>query len=83
MAARNRPSQNEACREKIQTTQLIKRLQGHVFEEVQISQTQMKAIEILLKKSLPDLSSQAITGADGESLPPAQYIINVNGIEKK
>lgn len=45
------------AREKIRTTQLINRLQDHAFGEVEMSQTQIKAVEILLRKSVPDLSS--------------------------
>jgi len=33
--------------------------------EADCSPTQMKAIEILLRKSLPDLTSVALTGGEG------------------
>jgi hypothetical protein len=49
---------------KIKTSMLINRLSDHVFKNVDISITQMKAIEILLKKTLPDLSSVAMTMDD-------------------
>lgn len=52
-------------RDKIQATQLINRLENHALGEVELSQTQIKAIEILLKKSLPDLSSVELSGKDG------------------
>lgn len=67
----NQSKNNESCREKIQTSQLINRLQDHVFKETpgtDISATQMKAIEILLRKSLPDLQSVEMTGKDGGAL---------------
>lgn len=66
MAARKRPQQNETCREKIRTTQLLKRLQDHIFtpDKVQLSQTQLKAIEICLRKALPDLQSVEHVGED-------------------
>ena len=43
----------------IQTSQLINRLQDFVFQKegVEIDPVRMKAIEILLRKSLPDLSA--------------------------
>lgn len=45
---------------------LVNRLHDHVFgktdKNVAVSQTQMKAIEILLRKSLPDLSAITISG---------------------
>jgi hypothetical protein len=58
----NQSKHNESCREKIQTTQLLKRLQDSVLSEgeaqvKELTAAQLKAIEILLKKSLPDLSS--------------------------
>lgn len=59
---------DEKTRSKIQTSQLLNRLNGHVFDGIELSQTQLKAIEILLKKTLPDLTSIAMTGADGGAL---------------
>jgi len=58
MAARTvKIRHDEETRAKIQASQLINRLQDHVFGEAEISATQMKAIELLLKKTLPDLSA--------------------------
>jgi len=52
-------------RKKIQASQLINVLQDHALSgEGEISPTRMKAIEILLKKSLPDLSSIELTGSE-------------------
>lgn len=52
-------------REKIKTSQLVNRLQDFVLggkdpktgDPIEIDPQRMKAIEILLRKSLPDLSS--------------------------
>jgi hypothetical protein len=55
---------DEKTRAKIQTSQLLNRLHNHVFESVEVSSTQMKAIEILLRKTLPDLSAVTIGGDD-------------------
>lgn len=53
-------------RSKIQASQLINVLQKHALEGMKdFDPTRMKAIEILLKKSLPDLSSVEITGEGG------------------
>ncbi len=56
--------QQEQTRAAIRTTQLVKRLQafalgetGDQGEKVDIDQTRLRAIEILLKKVLPDLSA--------------------------
>lgn len=62
----NKIRHDEETRAKIQASQLVNRLQDHVFgkdgQTVEISQTQMKAIEILLKKTLPDLSAVEHSG---------------------
>lgn len=68
MAARLRKHHQDDVREKIQASQIINRLQDHFDGAVELSATQMKAAEILLKKSLPDLSAVEVTGADGEAL---------------
>jgi hypothetical protein len=65
MATRRRLAHNEDVRRKIQSSQLINRLQDHIVNNIDISPTQMKAIEILLRKSLPDLSSVEISGDVG------------------
>jgi len=58
MAARTRRiAIDENTRAKIQTTQLLNRLTNHALGEVELSTTQVRAIEILLKKVLPDLQS--------------------------
>lgn len=73
MAARLNPEHDARTREKIQTSQLINRLNKIGLGEADCSQTQMKAIEILLRKTLPDLSSVSLTGADGTG--PVQVIV--------
>jgi hypothetical protein len=58
MAARTRKVlHDERTKEKIQTTQLINRLQNHALGLVEMTPTQVRAAEILLKKTTPDLSS--------------------------
>lgn len=47
----------EDVRKKIQAGQLIKSLTDHVLGDRELSATQIKAAEILLRKSMPDLSS--------------------------
>ena len=75
----NRAHQKD-IRDKIKTTQLVNRLQAFALGEkapnaaegedgeLQIDQARLKAIEILLRKSLPDLSAVTHdgTGASGE-----------------
>lgn len=54
--------QTEACRAKIKTTQLVNRLTAHAMGELELSNTQVRSIEILLNKTLANLSAQEITG---------------------
>lgn len=68
MAARLNARHQEMVRDKIQASQLINRLQDHALGDVELSASQIKAIEILLKKSVPDLSTVQI-GQDPESGP--------------
>lgn len=49
-------------RAKIQASQLVNRLTNHALGKIELSATQIKAIEILLRKSVPDLSSIEHTG---------------------
>ncbi len=59
MAARLRKTHQDDVRLKIQASQLINRLQKYALgdSDDEISMGRMKAIEILLRKSLPDLSA--------------------------
>ena len=53
-------------RAKIQVSQLINVLMGQALgTSDEIGMIRMKAIEILLRKSLPDLSAIELTGKDG------------------
>jgi hypothetical protein len=69
MAARLNTRQQQQSRDAIQTTQLVKRLQHFALGEsdeagntVDLDAGRLKAIEILLRKSLPDLSTVELTG---------------------
>lgn len=57
MAARTKKIRHdENTRLKIQAAQLINRLSDHANGKVDLSPTQVRAIEVLLRKTLPDLS---------------------------
>ena len=62
MAARLRSKHQDEVRTKIQTSQLINRLQDHALGEDELSPTRIRAIEVLLKKTLPDLTATEISG---------------------
>lgn len=68
MAANIKTTKNESCREKIQTSQLINRLQQSAMGDIELTNNQLASIKILLSKTLPDMSSIAHTGADGSDL---------------
>lgn len=57
MAARKHLSHDAKTRERIQTSQLVNRLTSFANGKVELSAAQVRAIEVLLKKTLPDLSA--------------------------
>jgi len=77
VAARIRVRHQDEIRQKIQASQLINRLTDHISGEVELSSSQIKAIEILLKKSVPDLSAVSLEGPNDDG----SHTINV--IERK
>ena len=63
MAARLNPRHQQMVRDKIQASKLIEVLQDHAMGlSDDIKPTRLKAIEILLKKSVPDIQSIELTG---------------------
>ena len=63
MAARLRATHQDEVRAKIQASQLVNVLQNHALGQTEdLSQSRLKAIEILLRKSLPDLTATTIEG---------------------
>lgn len=52
----------QKVRDRIRVSMLVKRLTDHVVGKSEMSQTQLKAVEILLKKSLPDLAAIELSG---------------------
>ncbi len=67
MADKLNNRQTEKALDAIQTTKLVNRLQDHVLgkKETKLTTVQMRCIEILLRKTLPDVKAMAITGEDG------------------
>lgn len=76
MAARRNLKHDQETREKIQTSQLVNRLTDHANGTVEMTSTQVKAAEILLRKSLPDLSSVTVGGDEENPLS-----VNLVGIK--
>lgn len=57
MAARKQNWHPDGIREKIKVSQLVNRLNKFIKGEIDLTSQQVRAIEILLKKTVPDLSS--------------------------
>jgi hypothetical protein len=63
MAARLNKLHQEDIRQKIQASQLINVLQDHALTaDSELSPSRIKAIEILLRKSVADLSAITVSG---------------------
>src|SRR6266566_4098164 len=60
MAKRKMLFHPDYVREKIRASQLINRLQKCAFGEISLTMTQLRAIEILLRKCIPDLAAAEI-----------------------
>lgn len=82
MAARIRKHHQDEIRAKIQASQLVNVLQKHALGEGgEISPSRMKAIEILLRKSLADLTATEISGSL-EMKTAAQELAELNANAK-
>jgi hypothetical protein len=67
-----RKQYSDEIRNKIKSSMILNRLMAHILEGAEMSSTQIRAAEILLKKTVPDLSATQITGGDGEESLPVQ-----------
>lgn len=69
MAARMRKTHQDDVRAKIQASQLVNVLQNHALGNTEeLSASRLKAIEILLRKSVPDLSAVQHSGDEDSPL---------------
>lgn len=62
MPKRLRPQHQEEVRAKIQASMLINRLTKCAMGEIKMTGDQIRAAEILLKKSVPDLQAVQLSG---------------------
>ena len=87
MAARINKKHDDATRAKIRTSQLVNRLTNHALggvdpktkKPIELTVTQVKAIEILLRKALPDLKS--ITGDINHTLTHEQALAELDELD--
>lgn len=76
MAARLNPRHQDFVRAKIQASQLINVLQNHAFGiGDELSPSRIKAIEVLLKKSVPDLSQVTLSGDEDNPVKTVTEIL--------
>ena len=73
MAKRINLRQDEQTRARIQTTKICERVQQHAMGKLELTATQLKAAEILLRKTLPDL--QAVTHS-GDQHSPIKHVFS-------
>ncbi len=52
----------QKVRDRIKTSVLAKRLQDHALGKLEMTDSQRRATEILLKKTLPDISAIELSG---------------------
>ncbi len=69
--ARLNPRHQKMVIEKIRASQIINRLSKHVTGKIEMSSTQVRAAEILLKKCIPDRKS---VEHSGEIVSPYQQM---------
>ena len=64
MAVRLNKRHGDMVRTKIQTSQLLNRLADHAFGKIDLEANQIRSIEILLNKALPNLQAVAVANID-------------------
>jgi len=68
MAARkNTPRLSQEWRERIRSGVILARLEQAALGELEISPASLKAAEIVLRKTIPDLARTEVTGKDGDA----------------
>lgn len=69
MAARkNRVTLSHEWRERIRSGVILQRLEKAALGEVEISPGSLKAAEIVLRKTIPDLARHEHTGENGDKI---------------
>ena len=73
MAARkNRVTLSHEWRERIRSGVILQRLEKAALGELEVSPASLKAAEIVLRKTIPDLARHEHTGQDGKA---QEYVI--------
>lgn len=83
MAARLRKTHQEDVRLKIQVSQILNVLQNHALGTLtELAPTRLRAIEILLKKTLPDLVNLEASGPDGGPIQVQRVRLKMTPVEE-
>lgn len=64
----------DKIRASIRVFEIVKALQDHILAGLKMTNTQVRAAEILMRKVSPDLLATAITDATGSVLPVLQIV---------
>ena len=89
---RSKPSDPafKKTREKIRTTQLVKRLECYALgekdpagNEVDLEPARIRAIEVLLNKTLPNLQATELSGPDGKPIDNKMTVTFVDADKAK
>jgi len=78
MAKRKMLFHPDYVREKIRASQLINRLQSCAMGEIDLPISQIRAIEILLRKSIPDLAAAKV-----QSEQAHRYVVEVPQLSRE
>lgn len=83
MAARkNKLTLNDDWKEKIRAGVMLDRLLKHFQGEVELSSTQLKAADIILRKIVPDLARTEVQPLNEQGEPSNGFTLNVNLVKR-
>ena len=68
------PKYQDKIRGSIKALDIVKALSDHILNGLKLTNTQVRAAEILLRKVSPDLLATAITSDTGTALPVLQIV---------
>lgn len=83
MAVRLNKRHGDMVRTKIQTSQLLNRLADHAFGKIELETNQIRSIEILLNKALPNLQAVAVANIDQPEDVTGFVIKMINGTDDR
>ena len=68
------PKLQDRIRSSIKAQEIVKALSDHILDGLKMTNTQVRAAEILLRKVSPDMLATAITSDTGTALPVLQIV---------